>query len=81
MRDEEGAFVACTFWLIEALALTGQREEGCRVMEEMLQLLGDRHLLAEMVDPSTGESLGNLPQALSCLALINAASALEESRP
>jgi GH15 family glucan-1,4-alpha-glucosidase len=76
---EEGAFVACTFWAVEALALTGQRKEAVALMEEALQFLGGAHLLSEMVEPHTGDFLGNLPQALSHLALINAASALAET--
>lgn len=81
MPQEEGAFVACTFWAVEALALTGQREQACELMEQALELLGDAPLLAEMVDPASGELLGNLPQALSHLALINAASAVQETAP
>ncbi|HEY0559656.1 MAG TPA: glycoside hydrolase family 15 protein [Frankiaceae bacterium] len=77
--EGEGAFVACTFWAVEALALTGQRKEAVALMEEALQFLGGAHLLSEMVEPHTGDFLGNLPQALSHLALINAASALAET--
>ena len=79
MRKEEGAFVACTFWAVEALAFTGQRDRAQQLMADMLELVGGDSLLAEMVDPETGEFLGNLPQALSHLALINAASALQET--
>lgn len=79
MRQEEGAFIACTFWAVEALAFTGQREQATALMDDMLALVGGDALLAEMVDPGTGEFLGNLPQALSHLALINAASALGET--
>lgn len=79
MREQEGAFVACSFWAVEALAFTGQREQADRLMRDMLGLVGDGSLIAEMVDPDTGAFLGNLPQALSHLALINAASALGET--
>ena len=80
MRAEEGAFVACTFWAVEALALTGQRDQARRLMEDALGALDGVALLPEMIDPASGDLLGNLPQALSHLALINAASALEETR-
>lgn len=76
---EEGAFVACSFWAVEALAFTGRREQADRLMVDALALVGDGSLLSEMVDPATGEFLGNLPQALSHLSLINAASALGET--
>ena len=81
VRGEEGAFLACTFWAVEALAFTGQRDEAVRVMEDALGRLQGRALLAEMVDPATGAMLGNLPQALSHLVLINAASAVAETAP
>ncbi|HUR75042.1 MAG TPA: glycoside hydrolase family 15 protein [Sporichthya sp.] len=79
MAKEEGAFVACTFWAVEALALTGRREEAVLLMDEMLELVGGVDLLAEMVDPETGDYLGNLPQALSHLAMINAAAAVADA--
>jgi GH15 family glucan-1,4-alpha-glucosidase len=80
MAAEEGAFVACTFWTVEALALTGRVDEAAALFENMLGLLGGVDLLAEMVDPGTGEYLGNLPQALSYLALINSAAAVADAR-
>jgi len=80
MPGHEGAFLACTFWAVEALAFTGQREQACALMERALGQLEDVPLLPEMIDPDTGELLGNLPQALSHLALINAASAVAETR-
>ena len=79
MQQEEGAFVACSFWLVEALALTGQAGEGELLMKELLEAFAGLGLLTEMIDPANGELLGNMPQALSHLALINAASALAGS--
>lgn len=79
MQDEEGAFLACTFWAVEALALTGSVPEARALMDEALDRLAPTPMLSEMIDPATGALLGNLPQALSHLALINAASAIGET--
>ena len=78
MDKEEGAFLACSFWAVEALAFTGQVAEARELMERTLAATGSAGLLGEMVDPDSGEMLGNIPQALSHLALINAASAVQE---
>jgi GH15 family glucan-1,4-alpha-glucosidase len=79
-RDQEGAFVACSFWLVEALAHIGRVKEAEEVLDGMLEYCNDLGLLSEEVDPGTGELLGNFPQALSHLSLIGAASALHEAR-
>ena len=79
MKDEEGAFVACSFWMVDALARTGQTERGRRLMDDTVALVNDVGLLSEQVNPGTGAFLGNMPQGLSHLALINAAFALERS--
>lgn len=74
----EGAFLLCTYWLAELLAKAGQSDEAREVFERATAHANDVGLLAEEVDSATGEPLGNFPQALSHIGLVNAAWAIAE---
>jgi GH15 family glucan-1,4-alpha-glucosidase len=73
----EGAFLACSFWLVQALQLDGRNEEARALFEKLLKLPNDVGLLAEEYDPVRRKQMGNFPQAFSHIALINAAFALQ----
>ena len=74
----EGAFLACSFWLVDNYVLQGRYEDARRLYGRLLARCNDVGLLAEEFDPSTGRMLGNFPQAYSHVGLIN--SALNLSR-
>jgi GH15 family glucan-1,4-alpha-glucosidase len=74
----EGAFLACSFWLVDNYVLQGRYAEARRLFERLLARCNDVGLLAEEVDPVSGRMLGNFPQAYSHVGLIN--SALNLSR-
>ncbi|MGH3489864.1 MAG: glycoside hydrolase family 15 protein [Actinopolymorphaceae bacterium] len=75
----EGTFLLCTFWLAEALALSGQVDRARAVFERAASCVNDVGLLAEEVEPGTRELLGNFPQAFSHIGLVNAAWAISEA--
>lgn len=74
----EGAFLLCTFWLADNLAMQGRTEDAERIFEGLLAVRNDVGLLAEEYDPKARRQLGNFPQAFSHLALINTARNLTE---
>lgn len=69
----EGVFLACSFWLADCYVLLGRIGEAQALFERLLRCTNDVGLLAEEYDPRSGRQLGNFPQALSHLALINTA--------
>jgi GH15 family glucan-1,4-alpha-glucosidase len=80
LPGEEGSFLLCTFWLAQALALSGQVGRATAVFERALRFVNDVGLLAEEVDEASGELLGNFPQAFSHVGLINAAWAISRAQ-
>ena len=79
LEGPEGTFLLCTFWLAQALAITGQVERARVVLDRAAACATTLGLFAEQVDSATGELLGNFPQAFSHLGLVTAAHALGEA--
>ncbi|MFF3026837.1 glycoside hydrolase family 15 protein [Microbacterium sp. NPDC057944] len=76
LTGSEGAFLACSFWLVEQYAVTGRHEEAHDLMDRLCGIANDVGMLSEEYDPVSGRQLGNTPQAFSHLALVRAADAL-----
>jgi GH15 family glucan-1,4-alpha-glucosidase len=76
----EGLFLACSFWLVDALHLAGHRAEATRLFERLLTLRNDVGLLSEEWDPGSGRQLGNTPQAFSHFPLVTSALQLHAGR-
>ncbi len=74
----EGAFVLCTFWMVDSLALRGEQERAEALFTRVVALANDVGLLSEEFDAATGEMLGNMPQAFSHVGLVNSAVRLAE---
>lgn len=79
LRGDQGAFLLCTFWLAQAHALAGNTARAREVFTTAAGFANDLGLLSEEVDPGTGSLLGNFPQALSYIGLVNAAWAIGEA--
>ncbi len=77
--EEQGAFLPATFWLAACHAMAGQVDRARACMERAAACATDLGLFSEMADPRTGKELGNFPQALSHVAVVAAATAIEEA--
>jgi len=80
LAGQEGTFLLCTFWLAQVQALAGQVDQATATFERAVAAINDVGLLAEEVDPGSGEMLGNFPQAFSHIGLINAAWAIAQAQ-
>ncbi len=76
LAGDEGAFLACTFWLADALCGIGRVDEARELFERLLALRNDVGMLSEEYDPRHGRHVGNTPQAFSLVGLINTAREL-----
>jgi GH15 family glucan-1,4-alpha-glucosidase len=76
LPDGEGVFLACSFWLVDNYLLLGRRADARRLFARLIGLCNDVGLLAEEYDPQARRLLGNFPQALSHIALVNTAANL-----
>jgi GH15 family glucan-1,4-alpha-glucosidase len=76
----EGAFLLCSFWLLDCLTHAGRLDEAEALLERLLGFANDLGLLSEEVDPATGEALGNFPQAFSHMALVGSCAHLSAAR-
>jgi alpha,alpha-trehalase len=80
LSGEEATFAICSFWLVECLARAGEADRARELFERLLGFCNDVGLLAEEIDPHSGELIGNFPQAFSHVGLIQAAIALDLPR-
>lgn len=76
--EPQNAFLVCTFWLVDALAMVGRRDEARVLYERLLACRNHLGLMAEHIDPRTGEMWGNFPQTYSMVGIINCAQRLSQ---
>ncbi|MGD6751147.1 glycoside hydrolase family 15 protein [Streptomyces sp. BH105] len=76
LPGQEGTFLVCSFWLADALHMTGRTKEARELFERLVALRNDVGLLAEEYDPAAGRQLGNFPQAFSHIGLVGTALTL-----
>jgi alpha,alpha-trehalase len=80
LTGEEGTFVICSFWLVSCLAKAGEVERAEALFDQLVGYANDLGLLAEEIDTSNGEQLGNFPQAFSHIGLITAAHEIDKAK-
>jgi GH15 family glucan-1,4-alpha-glucosidase len=82
LTGREGAFLPCSFWLADCLALLGRTDDARQMLDRLLSLRNDLGLLSEEYDPVAGRLIGNFPQAFSHVSLVNSVSKLNgHSKP
>jgi GH15 family glucan-1,4-alpha-glucosidase len=80
ITGDDGAFVLCSFWLVDNLAMQGRLDEAEQLYSSLCARASPLGLLSEQIDPSTGEFIGNFPQAFSHIGLITAAWEIDQAR-
>ena len=81
LPGDEAPFLACSFWLVDALHGIGEQQRAEELFERLLEVRNDVGLMSEEYDPHTGHHLGNTPQAFSLVGLVNSARHLDGGRP
>ncbi|EMA42335.1 glycoside hydrolase 15-like protein, partial [Halococcus morrhuae DSM 1307] len=79
MPGDEGAFVLCSFWLVDCLARMGHVDRAREIFETLTEHFSPHGLVSEEIDPETGDLLGNYPQAFSHIGFVNSALFLHEA--
>ncbi|MBV9000217.1 MAG: hypothetical protein JO304_14230, partial [Solirubrobacterales bacterium] len=80
MQEEENAFLACSFWMVEAMAAAGRIDQAAELMGEAVGVASDLGIYTEEMEPGTLAMCGNFPQALTHLSLISAAASIEQAQ-